>query len=129
MKRRPCTCKNQNRHFAHPLQHSVSSIRTLLCLLCVMTLSVGGVATAGADSGHRQDESEKHAPGFQSGVLTANMGKVLEINGKRYQVDEDVAVTDDDGNKQDPAIMRAGDELQFYVKKGKIKRIIWIMPR
>lgn len=129
MKRRPCDRGNQNWHRVHPLPGSVSSFRVIVCLLCAMTLSVGSLATAGADSGHRHDESETGSAGYQSGVLTANLGEVLEIDGKRYRMAQDVNVTDDNGNEQDPVIMRAGDELQFHLYKGTIDKIIWIMPR
>lgn len=94
-----------------------------------MTLILGFFPAVGADSGHWYDESEKNVPGFQSGVLTANLGEVLEIDGKRYRMHRDAKVTDDHGNEQDPGIMRAGDELKFDLEKGWIKQVIWIMPR
>ncbi len=66
---------------------------------------------------------------YRTGVVTANNGTVLRIDGRDYRLDPGVTVTDEDGSVYAIQDLKRGEQVKFHLRNRKIDQIIWILPR
>ncbi len=66
---------------------------------------------------------------YRTGVVTANNGTVLHIDGRAYRLHPSVTVTDEDGSVYAVEDLKRGEQIKFHLRKRRIDQIVWILPR
>ncbi len=64
-----------------------------------------------------------------SGVVTGKTASGIQIDNKTYLLAPKVTVKDEDGRVMSLEDLVPGVEVRFHLKRGKIDRIIVILPR
>ncbi len=76
-----------------------------------------------------QDGVTLAATTFLSGVVTSKTGSGIRINDSTYDLDPNVTVKDDEGQVMSVEDVVPGSVVKFHLKRGKIDKIIVILPR
>ncbi len=96
-----------------------------LIIVAVLAIFVGGGWAQTADSGSSPDSQIR----FQSGQVTAQQGRTVQINNQDYPLLEEVVITDDEGKPRSQKDLVPGTDVKFHVKRGSIDKIIVILPK
>lgn len=95
-------------------------------ILAVLLLIVTPTAIFAEAGGHGQPIAQAE---YRGGVVTANDGTALHIDGRAYHLHPGVTVTDEDGSLYAIQDLKRGEQIKFHLQNRKIDRIIWILPR
>ncbi len=111
---------------------SGGGLRAVLVLLTIGNVLLCGVPFGSVDAGWAQgagSSSLASSANFQSGQVTAKLPNGLQIDHKNYRLDTRVTITDDEGRTRELKDLVRGSLVQFHLKRGRVDKIILLLPR
>ena len=111
-----------------PLDSSRGGCRQgALVLLLTGVLSVAGLSIGTVQSG--QAGGPTATAEFLSGSVTGKSGSGIQINKENYVLHKKVTVEDNEGRPRSLNELEVDSQVKFHLKKGRIDKIIWVLPQ
>ncbi len=101
--------------------------RTALVLFVTGILSFAGLSIGTVQS--VQAGGPTATAEFLSGSVTGKSGSGIQINNKNYGLHKKVTVEDNEGYPRSLKELEVDSQVKFHLKKGKIDKIILVLPR
>ncbi len=117
-----------------PPKHTDSSAvqtkrREILTVLLVVCTLLFMVLPAYPGQSTHQQTGNRPSQVLLSGMVTGKSDRGIRINGQRFKLDPEVTISDDEGHPVGWDEFGAGTRVKFRVKRGKVDRLIVLLPK